>query len=326
MEYVNLGSTGLKVSRICLGTMSFGSSLWRDWVLEEEAARPIIKRALELGINFFDTADMYSNGMSEEVLGRALGKFKKREEVVIATKVFHPTGNSVNERGLSRGHIMNAVNASLERLETDYIDLYQIHRWDPDCPIDETLEALHDIVKSGKVRYIGASNMYAWQFARALYRADLNHWTRFVSMQNHYNLLYREEEREMLPLCKEERIAYLPWSPLARGVLAGNRLRGGTKKTTRATKDSFSHETYKSDSDFDVVDRVVDLAQRKGVTSAQIALAWLLHQTTVTAPVIGTTSRDHVEAAVASLSISLSDDESEYLEEIYKPHNILGFQ
>ena len=264
MEYTRLGKTGLKVSRICLGTMTYGTSKWRDWVLDEEAARPFIQRALEVGINFFDTADMYSMGESEKVVGRALKDFAKREEVVIATKVFHPMGDKPNRSGLSRKYILHAIDDSLRRLGTDYVDLYQIHRWDKETPIEETLEALHDVVKSGKARYIGASSMWAWQFAQALYVADLHGWTRFVSMQNHYNLVYREEEREMLPLCRDQGIGVIPWSPLARGFLAGNRTRDKGGETTRSKTDDFAHRLYYQESDFQVVDRVVELANRRG--------------------------------------------------------------
>jgi len=265
MEYQNLGKSGIKVSRICLGTMTYGSTKWRDWVLDEEESRPFIKRALELGINFFDTADAYSLGVSEEIVGRALKDFARRDEVVIASKVFFSMGDKPNQGGLSRVHIMNAIDDSLRRLGTDYIDLYQIHRWDADTPIEETLEALHDVIKSGKVRYIGASSMYAWQFAKSLYLADLKGWTRFVVMQNHYNLVYREEEREMLPLCLSEGIGVIPWSPLARCFLSGNRSRQDWGETTRAKSDGFAHDMYYQDSDFDVVERVKELAKKLGV-------------------------------------------------------------
>src|SRR3989304_3821317 len=264
MKYVNLGRTGLQVSRICWGTMPYGPPQWREWVLTEEASRPFIQRALELGVNFFDTADMYSRGVSEQVLGRALHDFTRREEVVIATKVYFPMGESPNQRGLSRLHILRAVEDSLKRLVTDYIDLYQIHRWDATTPIEETLEALHDLVKSGKVRYIGASSMYAWQFARSLCLADLRGWTRFVSMQNHYNLVYREEEREMLPLCRAEGVGVIPWSPLARGFLAGNRRKADRGETRRAKVDAFAHELYYADEDFTIADRVVEVARERG--------------------------------------------------------------
>ena len=325
MDYVNLGRTGLKVSRICLGTMTYGTPDWRDWVLSEDQSRPFIKRALELGINFFDTADMYSLGVSEEVVGRALRDFARRDEYVLATKVYFPMGDKPNQGGLSRKHIFEAVDASLRRLGTDYIDLYQIHRWDYETPIEETLEALHDVVKSGKARYIGASSMFAWQFAKALYLADLHGWTRFVSMQNHYNLVYREEEREMNSLCLAEGVGLIPWSPLARGFLAGNRQRGESAgPTTRAKSDNFAHDMYYNNTDFDIVDRVVELASQKGVKPAQIALAWLLHRPGVTAPIIGASKMSHLEEAVAALDISLTTEDCQYLEEPYQPHPVLG--
>lgn len=324
MEYANLGRTGLKVSRICLGMMSYGSSKWRDWVLDEAEARPFVKRALELGINFFDTADMYSLGLSEEVTGRALRDFARRDEVIIATKVFWPTGDNPNDQGLSRKHIMDAIDASLRRLATDYVDLYYIHRWDYETPIEETLEALNDLVRIGKVRYLGASSMFAWQFSQALYLADRHGWSRFVSMQNHYNLVYREEEREMNPLCRAEGVGIVPWSPLARGFLAGNRPEKGKGETTRAKSDEFAHDMYYQEADFTVVDRVVELAEKKGVKPAQIALAWLLHQPGVTAPIVGATKMPHLEEAVAALDIKLSSEECNLLEEPYQPHAILG--
>ena len=324
MEYVRLGKTGLKVSRICLGTMTYGSSKWRDWVLDEEDARPFIQRALELGINFFDTADMYSMGESEKVVGRALKDFGKREEVVIATKLYNPMGDKPNRGGLSRKYMLHAIDDSLRRLGTDYVDLYQIHRWDKETPIEETLEALHDLIKVGKVRYIGASSMYAWQFAKALYIADLHGWTRFVSMQNHYNLVYREEEREMLPLCRAEGVGVIPWSPLARGFLAGNRTRDKSGETTRSRSDGFAHSLYYRDTDFEVADRVVELAERRGARPAQIALAWMLHQPGITAPIIGASKPHHLQDAIAALDIKLSDEERHYLEEPYQPHPVLG--
>jgi aryl-alcohol dehydrogenase (NADP+) len=324
MHYENLGKSGLKVSRICLGTMTYGTSQWRDWVLDETESRPYIQRALELGINFFDTADAYSHGVSEEVLGRALKDFTRREEVVIATKVFFPMGDKPNQGGLSRVHIMQAIDDSLRRLRTDYIDLYQIHRWDPDTPIEETLEALHDVVKSGKARYIGASSMYAWQFSKSLYLADLHSWTRFVAMQNHYNLVYREEEREMMPMCRSEGIGVIPWSPLARGFLSGNRSRQEWGDTARAKSDDFAHQMYYQESDFTVVERVVELAKTRGVTPSQIALAWLLHQPGVTAPIIGASKMHHLEEDVAALDIELSAEELDTLEEPYQPHPVLG--
>jgi aryl-alcohol dehydrogenase (NADP+) len=324
MQYINLGNTGLKVSRICLGMMSYGSSKWRDWVLEEEDSRPFIRRALEAGINFFDTADVYSLGVSEEVTGRALRDFAKRDEVVIATKVFGVMGDNPNQRGLSRKHIMDGIDASLKRLGTDYVDLYQIHRWDNETPIEETLEALHDVVKAGKARYIGASSMYAWQFSKALYVSRMNGWTRFVSMQNHYNLVYREEEREMIPLCIAEGVGVIPWSPLARGFLAGNRTREKSGETTRSKSDGIAHQMYYQDNDFATLDRVVELAGRRGVSPAQIALAWMLHKPGITSPIIGATKMHHLDEAIAATGISFSEEEIAYLEECYQPHPVLG--
>jgi aryl-alcohol dehydrogenase (NADP+) len=325
MNYVNLGSTGLKVSRICLGAMTYGSKKWREWVLEEEESQPFIKRALELGINFFDTADMYSDGASEEVLGRALKKFgPSRDRLVIATKVFNPMGDDPNQRGLSRKHIMHAIDDSLRRLGTDYVDLYQIHRFDYQTPIEETLEALHDVVKMGKALYIGASSMYAWQFAKMLYKSDEMGFTRFVTMQNHYNLIYREEEREMIPLCLEEGIGLLPWSPLARGFLAGNRKREDFGDTVRAKTDDYAQKMYYQPSDFDVVERLSEIAARHGISNARIALAWLLHQKGVTAPIVGASKMQHLDDAVASLEIHLDETELKALAEPYRPHNILG--
>jgi 1-deoxyxylulose-5-phosphate synthase len=325
MDYVNLGRTGLKVSRICLGCMSYGSPQWRDWVLGEEDGRPMIRRAVEMGINFFDTADMYSRGVSEEVLGRALADFTRREEVVVATKVFFPMSDGPNDRGLSRKHITESIDASLSRLKMDYVDLYQIHRWDATTPIEETLSTLNDLVRAGKVRYLGASSMYAWQFAKALYLADLHGWTRFSSMQNHYNLVYREEEREMLPLCRAEGIGVIPWSPLARGFLAGRRRRG-EEDTRRGKVDKFAHDLYYQPEDFEVVDRLVALAERKGVKPAQIALAWLLHQPGLTAPIVGATRMEHLEDAVAALEIRLDEEERKDLEMPYRPHPVLGHE
>ena len=295
-------------------------------MLNIDEARPIVRRAVELGINFFDTADMYSLGVSEEITGRLLGEFARREEVVIATKVYFPMSDDPNDAGLSRKHIMAAVEASLRRLGTDYIDLYQIHRWDYDTPIQETLEALHDLVKSGKVRYIGASSMHAWQFAKALYLADLHHWTRFVSMQNHYNLVYREEEREMLPLCRAEGVGTLPWSPLARGFLAGNRTRSGERPTKRARNDALADEMYFGESDFDVVDRVVQVAKERGAQAAQVALAWLLRQPAVTAPIVGVRKLAHLEQAVEALALELSPEECATLEDPYRPHPVIGHE
>ena len=325
MKYTRLGSTGLKVSRICLGTMTYGSKKWREWVLEEEESRPFIKRALELGINFFDTADMYSLGVSEEIVGRALRDFgPSRDRVVIATKVFNPMGDDPNQRGLSRKHIMHAVEDSLRRLGTDYIDLYQIHRFDYHTPIEETLEALSDIVREGKALYIGASSMFAWQFAKMLYVAEQMGLTRFVSMQNHYNLIYREEEREMIPLCREEGIALIPWSPLARGFLAGNRRPEDYGETIRAKTDDYAQKLYYQPSDFKVVERVGEVARKRGVSNAQVALAWVLAQPGVTAPIVGASKMQHLEDAVAALQLQLDTAEVRQLEEPYQPHAVLG--
>lgn len=324
MQYVRLGKTGLQVSRLCLGMMTYGTSKWRDWVLDEDDSRPFVRRALELGVNFFDTADMYSLGMSEEVTGRALKDFAKRDEVVIATKVFNPMGDKPNQAGLSRKHILHAIDDSLRRLGTDYVDLYQIHRWDPETPIEETLEALHDVVKAGKARYIGASSMYAWQFAQALYLADQHGWTRFVAMQNHYNLVYREEEREMIPLCMNQGVAVIPWSPLARGFLAGNRTRDKGGDTTRSRSDGFAHHLYYQDNDFTTLDHVVELAKTRGCSPAQMALAWMLHKPGVTSPIIGASKMPHLEEAVAALDIHLSPEDVAYLEAPYQPHPVLG--
>jgi aryl-alcohol dehydrogenase (NADP+) len=323
MEYTKLGNSGLEVSRICLGMMSYGTSKWRDWILDEEDSRPFIKRALEMGINFFDTANVYSAGVSEEVTGRALKDFSRREEVVIATKVFAPYNDKPNQGGLSRLHILRAVEDSLRRLGTDYIDLYQIHRWDDHTPIEETLEALHDLVKAGKVRYIGGSSMYAWQFSKSLYLADLHGWTRFVSMQNHYNLVYREEEREMNPLCVDQGIGIIPYSPIARGFLAGNRKSIHEGATKRSETDTFAHRLYYQDSDFEVVNRVINVAEAHGVSPAQIALAWLLHKDGIIAPIIGATKMHHLDEAIASLEIELSSDEITTLEQPYIPHPFL---
>jgi aryl-alcohol dehydrogenase-like predicted oxidoreductase len=325
MQYVRLGSTGLKVSRICLGTMTYGSKQWREWVLEEEESRPFIQRALEAGINFFDTADMYSDGVSEEILGRALKAFgPSRDKVVIATKVYQPMGEDPNLRGLSRKHILHAIDDSLRRLGTDYVDLYQIHRFDYETPIEETLEALHDIVRMGKALYIGASSMYAWQFAKMLYKAEQLGLTRFVTMQNHYNLVYREEEREMLPLCREEAIGVIPWSPLARGFLAGNRGRGDHGETLRSQTDDISRMLYNQDSDFEVVNRVTEIAQRRGVSNAQVALAWLLAQPGVTSPIVGASKMSHLDDALAAVNLKLETAEIKALEEPYVPHRVAG--
>lgn len=326
MQYVNLGKTGLKVSRICLGMMTYGTPQWRDWVLDEDTSRPFIKRALELGINFFDTANTYSFGVSEEVTGRALRDFAKRDEVVVATKVFFPVMENPkpNQQGLSRKHIMDAIDASLRRLGMDYVDLYQTHRWDAHTPIEETMEALHDVVKAGKARYIGASSMFAWQFAKAQHIAQSNGWTRFVSMQNHYNLVYREEEREMIPLCIDQGVGIIPWSPLARGFLAGNRTRGTHGDTVRAKSDDFAHAMYYQDSDFTVVDSVVEVAGKHGVPPAQIALAWMLHKPGITSPIIGASKMNHLDEAAAALEVKLSAEEMKRLEAPYTPHVVLG--
>jgi aryl-alcohol dehydrogenase-like predicted oxidoreductase len=326
MNYTNLGKMGLKVSRICLGCMSYGLKEEREWGLDEEQGRPFIKRALELGINFFDTANMYGTGRSEEVLGRALHDFTKRDEVVVATKVYFPMRSDVNGGGLSRKAIMTEIDHSLRRLGTDYVDLYQIHRWDYNTPIEETLEALHDVVKSGKVRYVGASSMFAWQFCKALYLADLHDWTRFVSMQPHYNLLNREEEREMLPLCLAEGIGVLPWSPLARGRLA--RAWETQPSTVRGQTDEYGKKLYSRTENLDkqVVDCVGEIAKARGISRAEIALAWLLHKPAVTAPIVGATKLHHLEEAVAAVDVKLSDAEIDALEAPYVPHPIAGFQ
>jgi aryl-alcohol dehydrogenase-like predicted oxidoreductase len=324
MEYVNLGSSGLKVSRICLGTMTYGSSRWRPWVLDEEASRPLIAQAVEAGINFFDTADMYSLGASEEVLGRALKDFAgARDKVVIATKVYYPTGDGPNDRGLSRKHIMTAIDASLRRLGTDYVDLYQIHRFDAETPIEETLEALHDVVRAGKARYLGASSMPAWQFAKMLFTADARGWTRFVTMQNHYNLLYREEEREMIPLCLDQKIGVIPWSPLARGLLAGKR----RPKTIRAETDSYGHQLYGEkigEADQRVVDRLEKEARKAKVPPAQMALAWLLQKPAVVAPIAGVSKAGQLDDALAALGLDLPAEVVGRLEAPYLPHPVAG--
>src|ERR1700736_946382 len=325
MEYVSLGTTGLQVSRICLGCMSYGSAKWREWVLEETESLPFFRQALDAGINFFDTADIYSLGASEEVTGRALKKLGvKREQVALATKVYNPMGESKNERGTSKKHIRHAIDASLKRLGVDYVDLYQIHRYDSTTPMEETLEALTEVINQGKALYIGASSMYAWEFAKFLYLAEAPGYARFVAMQNHYNLVYREEEREMIPLCREEGIGIIPWSPLARGFLAGNRSRQEKGETTRAKSDSFAHRLYYQDSDFAIVDRVTQLAEQRGVSNAQIALAWMLHKPGITAPIIGATKPHHLDDAIKALQIKLDPEEIKILEEPYQPHPVLG--
>ena len=326
MDYVNLGATGMRVSRVCLGMMSFGDNSERPWVLDEDAAEPIVAAAAEGGVIFFDTANVYSAGASEVATGRLLGKLFRREDVVVATKVFMPMGESQNARGLSRKHILAAIDDSLRRLDMDYVDLYQIHRWDPRTPIEETMEALHDVVRAGKARYIGASSMFAWQFAKAQHVAERHGWTRFVSMQNHYNLLYREEEREMIPQCIDQGVAVIPWSPLARGVLAGNRTRAGQRRTTRSNSDPFGDSLYPQPADFDVVDAVAAVAAERGVPPAQIALAWLLQRPGVTAPIVGATKLGHIEDALAAEKLELTQDEIRRLEEHYIPHRVLGHQ
>ncbi|MGN7940491.1 aldo/keto reductase [Virgibacillus sp. 6R] len=326
MEYVKLGNTGLDVSRICLGCMGFGDATrWvHPWVLDEENTRPIIKKALDLGINFFDTANVYSDGTSEEFVGRALKDYANRDEIVLATKVYFPMQQGPNGGGLSRKAIMTEIDKSLKRLGTDYVDLYQIHRWDYNTPIEETMEALHDVVKAGKARYIGASAMHSWQFLKALHVAEKNGWTRFVSMQNHLNLIYREEEREMLPLCKEEKIGVIPYSPLASGRLT----RDWSESTHRSETDQVQKSKYDATADADhvIVERVAEIAEKHGVPRVQIAIAWLLQKEPVTAPIIGATKKSHLEDAVAALSVRLTPEEVTYLEEPYIPHQIVGFQ
>ena len=324
MQYTRLGRSGLKVSRLCLGCMTYGAPTERwPWALDEESSRPYIRRALELGLNFFDTANVYSAGASEEVLGRALRDFAKRDDVVIATKVYSPMGSGPNHMGLSRKHVMSEIDASLRRLGTDYIDLYQIHRFDPKTPAEEIMQTLDDVVRSGKVRYIGASSMWAWQFSKLQYTATLNGWTRFASMQPHYNLIYREEEREMLPLCEDMGVGVLPWSPLARGFLAGNRNEDGGQ-TKRAQSDAYAKELYYNDEDFAVVSRLTDVAKARGVSNAQVALAWMLSKRVVTAPIIGATKMEHLEEAVAAVDLTLAGAEVKALEEVYKPHAVAG--
>jgi len=321
MDYVSLGRTGLHVSRICLGMMSYGRSDERPWALDEEAAEPIVRRAAESGVIFFDTADVYNGGQSEVVTGSLLKKlFLTREEYVVATKVHGRTMPGVNGAGLSRKHVLASIDVSLQRLGLDYVDLYQIHRWDPRTPVEETMEALHDVVRAGKARYIGASSMFAWQFAKAQAVAP----TRFVSMQNHYNLVYREEEREMIPQCIDQGVAVLPWSPLARGLLAGNRTREGEKLTTRARTDAWGDSLYTPEVDFAVVDRVAEVAAARGMPAAQVALAWLLHKPGVTAPIVGATKLEHLDDAVAAEQLTLDPAEIARLEEPYVPHSIAG--
>jgi aryl-alcohol dehydrogenase-like predicted oxidoreductase len=324
MERVNLGRTDLTVSRLCLGMMSFGSSAWRSWILDEPAARPIIAAAIDHGINFFDTADIYSNGVSEEILGRAMRDLATRDEVVIATKVFYTLGGQPTAGELSRKHIMQSIDDSLRRLNMEYVDLYQIHRYDNQTPIEETLEALHDVVKAGKARYIGASSMFTWQFAQMLYTQRLRQWTPFVTMQNHYNLVYREEEREMNPFCIAEGIGLIPWSPLARGFLAGNRQRGRKDSTARDAADRYGHSLYYADADYDVADVVVAVATRKKVLPIQVALAWIVSRPGVVAPIISVTRLEQLEQLVQGLSVTLTAEEVQELEAAYRPHPILG--
>ena len=325
MEYVRFGSTGMKVSRICLGCMSYGGPTERwQWALDEETSRPFIKRALELGINFFDTANVYSNGRSEEVVGKALRDFTaSRDEVVIATKVFFDMSDKPNDGGLSRKHILSSIDASLKRLGTDYVDLYQIHRWDYNTPIEETLEALNDVVRAGKVRYIGASAMFAWQFAKALFTADLHGWTRFVSMQPHYNLIYREEEREMLKLCADQKIAVIPYSPVAKGLLT-RKPNKERNETLRAQTDDVQKHLY-NEADLSIAQRVYEVAESRGLPMAQIAIAWMLSKPVVTAPIIGATRMNHLEDAAAAVTIQLTPDEIKHMEEAYVPHTVLGY-
>lgn len=324
MDYVRLGSTGLKVSRLCLGTMTYGTPQWRPWVLDEAASRPFIKRAIEHGINFFDTADMYSRGVSEQVVGRALKEYAKRDEIVLATKVFYPVEDHPNGGGLSRKHIMSAIDASLTRLGMDYVDLYQIHRFDDHTPIEETLEALSDVVRAGKARYIGASSMCAYQFVKMLYTQRAHGWAQFVSMQNHYNLVYREEEREMIPFCIEEGIGIIPWSPLARGFLAGNRKRGSKDATKREQYDDFGHGLYYADSDYDIADRVSQVAREKAVLPIQVALAWVASRPGVTAPIVGASRLEQLDQLIDGLTVQLSAADRTFLEEQYVPHPVLG--
>jgi len=325
VDYVRLGSTGLKVSRVCLGMMSYGTAAERAWMLDEAAAEPIVKAAVDGGVTFFDTADMYSDGASEEITGRLLARlFARRDDYVLATKVYFPMGAAPNDRGLSRKHVLSAIDASLRRLGVDHVDLYQIHRWDYETPIEETMAALHDVVQAGKARYIGASSMFAWQFAKAQHTAERSGLTRFASMQNHYNLLYREEEREMIPLCADQGVAVLPYSPLARGVLAGNRNRQGERRTLRAGSDPLSDERYRTEDDFLVADRTAEVAAERGVPAAQVALAWLLSRAAVTAPIVGATRLSHIADALAAEQLTLTPEEIRRLEEAYVPHPVLG--
>ena len=323
MEYTRLGATGLQVSRICLGMMSYGSSAWRDWVLDLDDARPLVRSAVDAGVIFFDTADMYSDGASEEVTGTLLREFfAHRDDYVLATKVFNPMGPGPNDRGLSRKHVLSSIDASLRRLGTDHVDLYQIHRWDPHTPVEETMEALHDVVRAGKARYLGASSMYAWQFAKAQHAADRHGWPRFVAMQDHYNLLYREEEREMHPMCRDQGVGVIPWSPLARGRLARP---PADRSTTRAATDTYATSMY-TDADDAVVQAVADVAKARGLPQAQVALAWMVHKAAVTAPIVGATKPGQIDDAVAAVDVTLSEEEIAALEAPYVPHPILGHE
>jgi aryl-alcohol dehydrogenase-like predicted oxidoreductase len=325
MQYVNLGRSGLRVSRICLGMMGFGDPTWRPWIMSEDEARPILGAALDRGINFFDTADMYSNGQSEVLTGKLLLEMAPRDQVVIATKVFMPTGDGPNQRGLSRSHIMHAIDASLERLGTDYVDLYQIHRFDPATPIEETLEALQDVVRSGKARYLGASSMKAWQFAKYLHTAEMHGWSKFISMQNYVNLVYREEEREMFPLCLDQGIGIIPFSPLARGFLAGYRSPEGEARTVRAKNDHRAHEMLGGENDFDILRHVIAVADELGVTPAQVALAWLLNKPGISAPIVGSSKIEHLDQTVEALEVELTVDHLDRLESCYLPREEIDF-
>jgi aryl-alcohol dehydrogenase (NADP+) len=325
MQYVNLGTAGVKVSRICLGMMSYGDRGWREWVLSEEEGRPVVRRAAELGVNFYDTADVYSNGVGEEVTGRLLKEiFRSRDEYVVATKVFNPMGEKPNQRGLSRKHILEGLDASLRRLQLEYVDLYIIHRWDGSIRAEETLEALHDVVKAGKALYVGASSMPAWQFAKALFLQTQHGWARFVSMQNHYNLIYREEEREMIPLCADQGIGITPWSPLARGFVMGNRTRDKQGETARSRSDGYAYQLYYQESDFAVADRVGVVAARTGLSRARVALGWMLGKPYITSPIVGATKIQHIEDAVAALEVTLSAGDVTALEELYQPKRVAG--
>jgi 1-deoxyxylulose-5-phosphate synthase len=325
MQYVNFGRTGLQVSRLCLGMMTYGSKSWRPWILEKDEARPFLKRVLDAGVNFLDTADVYSMGASEQVLGeliRDLGA--NRENLVIASKVYQPMSDDVNDRGLSRKHILTSIDRSLQRLQVEYLDVYQIHRWDYQTPIEETMEALHDVVRAGKVRYIGASSMFAWQLTKAQYTARLHGWTQFASMQDHYNLIYREEEREMIPCCVDQGMAIVPWSPMARGFFSGDRRQGDRGGTPRARADAYAQSMYYRDEDFLVADRVQEVARRRGLSGSQVALAWVLSKPFITAPIIGASRLEHLDEALAALEVQLEPDEIQALEQPYQPHPILG--